>query len=134
MTFALASSISHNLPWDNNSDLNVKAIVGALNQEKALVGAFSVIVKTDGSFAALILTLIKAVLYDVTSKLCVDTARMHVSGMSNGGMFIWTRVMEKMAATFASAGTGQLWFWCRAANDPSVFTITEKAPTRAFPG
>ena len=65
------------------------------------------IVKTDGSFAALILTLIKAVLYDVTSKLCVDTARMHVSGMSNGGMFIWTRVMEKMAATFASAGTGQ---------------------------
>ena len=47
-------------------------------------------------------------LYDVTSKLCVDTARMHVSGMSNGGMFIWTRVMERLAATFASAGTGQL--------------------------
>ena len=46
-------------------------------------------------------------LYDVTSKLCVDTARMHVSGMSNGGMFIWTRVMERLAATFASAGTGQ---------------------------
>ena len=34
--------------------LNVKAIVGAFNQEKALVGAFSMIVKTycetDGSF------------------------------------------------------------------------------------
>ena len=34
--------------------LNVKALVGAFNQEKALVGAFSVIVKidceTDGSF------------------------------------------------------------------------------------
>ena len=29
-----------------NSVLNVKALVGAFNQEKALVGAFSVIVKT----------------------------------------------------------------------------------------
>ena len=28
----------------------MKALVGAFNQEKALVGAFSVIVKTDGSF------------------------------------------------------------------------------------
>ena len=37
---------------------NVKAQVGAFNQEKALVvGAFSLIVKTDGSFAALIITL-----------------------------------------------------------------------------
>ena len=32
------------------SVLNVKVLVGAFNQEKALVGAFSVIVKTDGSF------------------------------------------------------------------------------------
>ena len=30
-----------------NSVLNVKALVGTFNQEKALVGAFSVIVKTD---------------------------------------------------------------------------------------
>ena len=37
-----------------NSVLNVKALVWALNQEKALVGAFTVIVKTDGSFAALV--------------------------------------------------------------------------------
>ena len=28
-------------------DLNVKALVGAFNQEKALVGAFSMIVTTD---------------------------------------------------------------------------------------
>ena len=39
--------------------LNVKALVGTFNQEKALVGAFSMIVKTDfetdGSSAALIL-------------------------------------------------------------------------------
>ena len=34
----------------------MKALVGAFNQKKALVsvGAFSVIVKTDGSFAALV--------------------------------------------------------------------------------
>ena len=32
-------------------ELNVKALVGAFNQEKALVGAFSVIVTTDGSAA-----------------------------------------------------------------------------------
>ena len=31
----------------------MKVVVAAFNQEKALVGAFSVIVKTDGSFAAL---------------------------------------------------------------------------------
>ena len=32
----------------------MKALVGTFNQEKALVEAFSVIVKTDGSFAALV--------------------------------------------------------------------------------
>ena len=36
-----------------NSVLNVKALIGAFNQETALVGASSAIVKTDGSFAAL---------------------------------------------------------------------------------
>ena len=36
-----------------HSVLNVKVLVGAFNQEKALVGAFSVIMKTDGSFGAL---------------------------------------------------------------------------------
>ena len=33
-----------------NSVLNVKALVGALNQEKVLVGAFSVIVKSSRTF------------------------------------------------------------------------------------
>ena len=32
----------------------MKVLVGTFNLEKALVGAFSVIVKTDGSFAALL--------------------------------------------------------------------------------
>ena len=31
-------------------NLNVKALVGAFNQEKALVGAFSVIVKSSRTF------------------------------------------------------------------------------------
>ena len=49
------------LPWVNahlahcpNSVLTMKALLGTCNQEKALVGAFSMIVKTEGSFAALI--------------------------------------------------------------------------------
>ena len=37
-------------------------LVGTFNQEKAVVGAFSVIVKTDGSFAALRRMLTEAVL------------------------------------------------------------------------
>ena len=36
-----------------NCVFNVKVLEVAINQEKALVGAFSVIVKTNGSFAAL---------------------------------------------------------------------------------
>ena len=47
----------HGLMPVKHSVLNVKALVGAFNQEKALVGASSVIVKTDsetdGSSAAL---------------------------------------------------------------------------------
>ena len=35
-------------------------LVGAFNHEKALVGAFSVIVKTDGSFAAQVSTISSA--------------------------------------------------------------------------
>ena len=35
----------------------MKALAGAFNQEKAFVGAFPVIVKTDGMFSALIPTL-----------------------------------------------------------------------------
>ena len=35
----------------------MKVLVAAFNLEKALVGAFSVIVKTDGSFAALFTSL-----------------------------------------------------------------------------
>ena len=51
MIFALASQFHIYLlclgAWCFNSVLNVKALEGAFNQEKALVGAFSAIVKTD---------------------------------------------------------------------------------------
>ena len=57
MTFVLASQYHVHLPWVNahlayciNSVLNVKALVSTFNQEKALVGAFSVIVKSSGAF------------------------------------------------------------------------------------
>ena len=67
MTFASASHITSTYCGVNarlakclNSVLNVKALVGTFNQEKVLVGAFSVIVKTncetDGSSAALDVT------------------------------------------------------------------------------
>ena len=48
MTFALASNFTSTYCWLtplSHSVLNVKALVGAFNQEKALVGAFSVIVQ-----------------------------------------------------------------------------------------
>lgn len=51
------------------------------------------------------ITYTEAVIYDITSKLCVDTEQIHVSGNSNGGMFIWSRIMERLAATIASTGT-----------------------------
>ena len=58
MTFALGTQFHVYLPWCLNSVLNVKALVGTFNQEKALVGDFPVIVKTgcgtDGAHTALI--------------------------------------------------------------------------------
>ena len=57
MIIALASQFHIYLLWVNiclawclNSVLNVKALVGTFNQEKAPVGAFSVIVKSLRSF------------------------------------------------------------------------------------
>ena len=41
-----------------HSVLNVNVLVSAFNQEKVLVGAFSVIVKTNRSFAALFYSLL----------------------------------------------------------------------------
>ena len=64
--------------------LNVKALVGAFNQEKDLVGAFSVIVKTDcGTDGALPSTskyhfmclIIAKVSLQMISKVVRDTAR-----------------------------------------------------------
>ena len=56
MIIASASQFHIYLLWVNafsiNIVLNVKALVGAFNQEKAQAGAFSVIVQTDGTFAA----------------------------------------------------------------------------------
>ena len=52
--------VNARLAWCLNSVINVKAVVAAFNQEKALVGAFSVIVQPVvepmDRFAALLLT------------------------------------------------------------------------------
>ena len=42
-----------------SSVLNVKVLVGTFDQEEALVGAFSVIVTTDGSYAALVASVVR---------------------------------------------------------------------------
>ena len=54
MTIGTFRGVNAHLAYCLNSVLNVKALVGTFNQEKALVGDFSVIVKTDELFAALI--------------------------------------------------------------------------------
>ena len=46
----------------------------------------------------------ETVLYDILDRWCVDTDHVHMSGASNGGMFIWSRVMERLAGTLASVG------------------------------
>ena len=53
----------------------MKALVGAFNQEKALVGAISVIMKTDGSSAALVKRL--QLVPKHHPRLPVMTASMH---------------------------------------------------------
>ena len=67
-----------------HSVLNVKALVGAINQEKALVGAFSVIVQLVvepmDSFTALYIILLLAVL--LTSELTVCLLWLSRLGLS----------------------------------------------------
>ena len=56
LIFVSVSQFHVYLPWGQhlaqclNSVLNVKLLVGAFNQEKALVEAFSVIVNYSGTF------------------------------------------------------------------------------------
>ena len=38
----------------------------------------------------------------------MDTEQIHVTGMSNGGMFIWSRIMDRLAEIVASAGESLL--------------------------
>ena len=79
MTFVSASQFHVYLPWVNacfaqclNNVLNVKALGGNFNQEMALVVAFYVIVKTDGSFAIMSPTLCSLVTLYI-SWLSADT-------------------------------------------------------------
>ena len=44
----------------------------------------------------------EAVLTQLLSAYCVDTEQIHMSGISNGGMFIWTRALARLSASLAS--------------------------------
>ena len=70
-----------------DSVLLVKVQVGAFNQKKILVGAFSVIVKTDGSFAALVLIQVCGAMFllvrDKTSTVHPSPARWSGRGYFN---------------------------------------------------
>ena len=49
-------------------------------------------------------TYTEIVLEEVMSKFCIDTDQIHMSGASNGGMFIWTRAFDRMSGSLASVG------------------------------
>ena len=57
----------------------MKALLGAFNQEMAVVWAFSVIVKTDGSFAALVL-ITPELLPDSAGRVGGEEDHEHVEG------------------------------------------------------
>ena len=44
------------------------------------------------------------VLYENTSKFCVDLDSIHMSGNSNGGMLIYTQALQSFSETLASVG------------------------------
>ena len=50
MTHPIILGVNTLLAWCLNSVINVKMLVGTFNQEKALEGAFSVIVKSSQTF------------------------------------------------------------------------------------
>ena len=73
---------SYNHPYCVYSVLNVKALVGAFNKEKALAGAFSLIVKHkfhEGSFPALFLihvcVQLLVVLTELGGRTCASEAK-----------------------------------------------------------
>jgi len=43
-------------------------------------------------------------LYEITSTFCVDLNHIHMSGASNGGMFIYTRALPALSSSLASVG------------------------------
>ena len=81
-----------------NSVLNVKVPIGAFNQRKALAGALSVIVKTNGSFAALVIDVYLQVPVDLlpdcvgvvdggseARELCLELPPAHLAEVGGAG-------------------------------------------------
>ena len=103
----------------------MKAVVAAFNQEKALVGAFSVIVKTscgtDGSICGT--SLVTHMNHAPSTAWAAEKDQQEPHGP-----WSFTAVTAPFALQSMLSGT------CSSASKRSIrrFVITEKAPTRAF--
>ena len=107
----------------------MKALVGALNQEKALVGAFSVIVKTGcGTDGALHSTTAPAQLYPVIISIsCADQTDRDVSPavitdrVQNNANFLIPFATLKIHCTFAKTIQILLSAYCISIPKTSLF-------------
>ena len=118
MTFASASQfhvytycgVKARLAYCLNSVLNVKALIGAFNQEKALVGAFSVIVQFHWLivYSTKHYTKLRALeksVCSVPSKKCV---LLWSSGESDPTQYIWTLVVASLLHLPQKPGAKQI--------------------------
>ena len=107
-----------------NSVLNVKAVVAAFNQEKALVGAFSVITNLRIElFEALATSLVTHMNHAPSTAWAAEKDQQEPHAP-----WSFTAVTAPFALQSMLSGT------CSSASKRSIrrFVITEKAPTRTF--
>ena len=80
-------------------------LVGAFNKEKALVGAFSVIVKTDGSFAALTIVPRTASARYITVTTAAVNMRSRHRGDGAKLFYVFCNELEEAAGLMTSPGS-----------------------------
>ena len=125
MTFVSASQFHVYLPWVQcclaqclNSVLNLKALVGAFNQEKALIGAFSVItnlrmelfqtlLRTKHSGPLLTITIATIYLISTNQHFSVCT---NINNKHNDLCFYCFQLRFRWVAILASQTTNSEWY------------------------
>ena len=120
MIIASATQFHVYLQWGQcpfSSVLNVKALVGAFNQEKALVGAFSVIVQPVvepmDRFAALLSTHLHIYFLRCNNSTLVGSRWQHPNRVCHGGEYLVSEAVNTSTATPASVGfTVYLGYYC----------------------